>query len=333
MIRPNRRVASLPLVLTLAGALTVGCGSEVHNDTAAPAAVDAGTSARAESLLLDLYERVAGSVEDRRAQEFLVYAAMQSHFRSCMRAAQFDYNWAPFYDLSAGQSGRTLPSTYDELPEASVEDARVHGLRVGEGMVTLRQGAIDPEAQAGYMRRATAYHRLSPEQKSAYNDRLTECEGSLPAGVEEMGLPPMLHELHAAMVDTWRKAVEAPEVRAASEGYAECMTDAGTPATDREHLLLQVENKYAGFKPSFDSQGPPPLELTNPKFAAAREFEKQAAVADARCRERAHELAMTRLLPLLERFATEHAQDIAVVQQQWAGTRAEAQRVRVSTIW
>lgn len=319
----------LPVALALAAGLAAGCGSELYGAVPAPVAAAAETTTRTEALLLDLHEQVNGTIEDRRAQEFAAYAATQGHLRSCMAAAEFAYNVPPFYDIYAGQARLPLPDTFLELPKASREHASAHGLHIGERVVAARQDAVDPAAIARSEKRTAAYKQLSASQQDAYGVQLTKCERSLPAGVEQTGLPPTKQALDDALRGTWQSAVEAPEVQTASAGYAGCMKEAGVAVESREHLLILVDGNYGPFKPDLD--GSAPLELTHPQFTSAQQFEKQAAIADARCRQDAHQLAMTRLLPLLERFAADHASEIATVRQQWAETRAATEQLRSSS--
>ena len=320
------------VALALTGALAVAaCGEVRAGDAPTEDAGSTQTVARAESRLLDLYTQVSGSVEDRRAQEFVAYAALQGYFDSCMAARGFTYNAPAFYDIYAGQTSLPLPDTYPELAAASPEDAATQGLGIGERVAAAQQSAIDPAARAGQEERTAAYNRLSASQQAAYAERLAECEQSLPPGLESKGVPAAKEALSERLTDAWRTAVEAPDVRAASARYARCMGDQDVPVKSREALLIKVDSNYGPFKADLDDTAP--LDLADPQFAAAQEFERQAAVADARCRQEAHQLAMQRLLPLLDTFEAEQREQVVIVREQWAQTRAEASRLRTTAPW
>jgi hypothetical protein len=327
--RAGLKAVSLALVAVAVCVASCDLGAP---DVRAPA--DSVTTARAEALLLDLYEQVTGSTDDRRAQEFLLYAATQAPVASCMSAAGLTYTVPPFHDAYAGWDRLPLPDTFPELPKASVSDARAHGFEVGEHVLAARRAAAESPDVARFRQRVEAYEALPQAEKDAYDARLTVCNTSIPANAETAGTPSGQQSLSEALEAVEKEAVHEVDVPGGGEEYADCMAaqDIHVGSVEGwESLYGSVLKAYTPFTP--DEMGTASLDPSHPDFARAQRFERRAAVADARCRGAAHALTMQVLLPMLQRFSSDHASQLSALRDEWRRIRAEAARARAEWPW
>jgi len=306
------------LLLVLACGLLGGCG----RDGQPPTPVGPDTTARTEALLLSVHEKIDGTVDDRRAQDFIAYTTLQGSLRACLAKAGYQYNLPPYVDSYAAWRKVPLPDTYPELAGVSVPDAERDGFGQAD-QITARRAAVAAARRAPY---DPAKGHLKP----GYSEVWAACGAALPP-YERAGEPDSTPALRDAFLAVLARAVDKPDVRRAAAGYQACVRDAGFPVNSREQMVIAVAERFAPFATT--PEGSTPRPLAGPDWTAAVAYERAAAVADARCRAGVHDLTMAQLLAPLEAFVAERAQALATVTAEWAATRAKAAELRTSGDW
>lgn len=306
--RRPRWVAGL-VAAGLALATAVGCGS------ASPAPAD-GDAARAQ--LTRLYETIWGSPAERLDADRLIYVRYQGPIRQCMAAARYGYVPPPFVS-SFSRPSRATRAFVDDDVLAPVDAPTVERDRFF--LAVDNAGAAEEQVRAAEAPNP-AYTKLDARGRRAYAKAGLACQPAQDT-YTDLGTPTGSEDLRADLFAVLERAKSAPEVRSALQDYPQCLKDRGFIAAKRSTLVAQAQELF--LDPDTGGPGRPGTA----RWAAAVEFERNAAAADARCRARGHDAALAALGGPLDDFARGHAAALSAARAYWRGLSAEMARSRV----
>jgi hypothetical protein len=232
-----------------------------------------------------------------------------------MAAAGFSYAPPPFFSGYDGwPTGRDLA---DDPVLAPVDAATIQrdgffqqiDTLAGHREVEVRSEATNP-----------GYTSLAKADQQRYNSQAKKC---LPteSTYSDMLERPSASELKAQLDKVVADAEQSSQVTDAMAEYPACMAARDLDVKSREELVERVQQAFlnkdpADFHPGTDS------------WAAAAQFEDQAATADADCRRQAHDAALTALASPLEAFEAANTKGLALVDADWSALVAEALAAR-----
>jgi hypothetical protein len=162
------------------------------------------------------------------------------------------------------------------------------------------------------------YVGLSAQDRARYNMALENCTRR-PTDLN-VNFPAMTPTLDTALARLVSSVERRGDVKAASAGYRSCMADAGIPASGYQDLVADVQARVS------KATVPAPGEQPTTQWIDVVAFERKAATADANCRRAAHDLVLVLLAPKLVTFQSDHANELATVDEQWAVIVATASK-------
>lgn len=306
--RPRRTIAVRVLCGLVGFTTLAACGSISAAGSSSPASLTEAAASTA-AQLREVSAELHGVPEDTRAVEWLQFQAFQVPLGECMASYGHDYREPMFSSLAAARDSATIPDTFHALAELPVSDHLVPSV------------AADEAARVEQLRsyRGPTY---PAEPSLAYQNALSRCGAD--AFSPEWPQPDA--DLAARLFEVMERAVADPVVVEETAKYPACMsTELGADVVDQIDLYLLVHSKYTPFLAYYYDRRATPGPDTERAWAEAVEFEARAAAADRVCRTAAHEAALAAIAPLLDRFRSENAAELAANVAAWAELRERAE--------
>lgn len=281
-----------------------GCGTQtgVTTDSADPSGTKASpaqTQAHADAL----FEAIAGDAVEREAVHFLEFEQLNRSFNECMAGKGFQVpsGYLPIWTgyQANGTSGEWMgalgrkPST---MALATAESTRAE------------YEAVDPESVVA---------------TDGYQEAVAGCSTDEP--VVDLGNRPGVPDGAEDLRVAFRDLVESVDAKLGPiDSYRKCMNEAGfdLPAGGAQGWQ-GLYNYLTGKMPL----APLPGEKPDALWSQYLELESAALSADATCRTEKYQEGLALLAPLLDKFESAHADEIARVDASWQSTVREASEV------
>jgi hypothetical protein len=296
----RHRIVAMALA-ALALATTAGCGRIDGRHPVDAVATDPAGTEQIRSQAVALYERWAGSIEDRQAAEVVIAQELNGARAECMESKGYtDVPWelaigsAPPVDppASSGWLMKPMSGFYSD---------------------TLLAGAWSDRA------RLLMQRPLPPVENQASLD----CDKVIPqAGDDE--IDQIRHPAAATELDSaWRKALtETVSYLGDTEDYLTCLDRAAIPAL-QGRPVSELDDVFDQARPA-PNEIPLPGEQPSPAWEAFRGLESGLTVADWGCREHVYGAGMQKLPAMLSQFQTSHASEVTSLEQHWSQIRVRA---------
>ncbi len=166
---------------------------------------------------------------------------------------------------------------------------------------------------------------LDAAGRAAWSRRIQRCQRrprpALPVGLR---LPPRAAAYTAALGNVRYGAVAGTGVSGGADAYRTCMARQGVEAGEPSEVLIQLQRAY---RPLVIAAVAGDGRTDGPAWQALLARERVLAWADRDCRGAAARRRVAVLLPELERFERDHAEEIAELDAAWAARRAAAERL------
>lgn len=284
-----------------------GCGDQVDPDgrgaaMAVEAAPDLMFPVGVPGEARRIYERFAGTLEQRTAGELLRAYALNGPLDECLEQAGF-----PEWDWSLSR-GYPVP----EDPLAATDYFAELGRRVW---------SINESYSAPYARAEAKLNddELSQEQFEATQTCVQTAEVPTDDELLAVGRPPGAQRL----IDQWRLAMRAAEreiVGADTPAYSACMSAADIPfLKDLGRTFDEIGPAMAQVAPPNDDVPPPgtALEATSEAWRDYLAIEDQFIAADVGCRRAVYHQGIDAIGVAVADFEARHAVEIAKVEASW----------------
>jgi hypothetical protein len=289
--------------------LVAGCGTEDASTGSAGDSLASLVEAKAiNDDLLALDVAIDGSLEERRAADFLTFASMSDPIRDCMAAHDQPYR-NPFIDHLYQ---RELQSSEEFVAAPLNSDVALHNVQADAG-------AARRDQVAGQWR---APDDNGPE--SPYSKALNACFAAPQEHFVDPDFTRTADKLDAAKA---RMLAAIDEQIGGHEAYDDCMSAAGFDVTDNPDGIggyqgmlesLLVRAPAADAIPSVGSD-----ETTSAWDNFTRTYHAEVS-ADAACRTDTFLAAMQILKPRLAAFREDHASELSATSQGWDDVEQEA---------
>ena len=165
---------------------------------------------------------------------------------------------------------------------------------------------------------------LSTDRERA--EYLRKLEGCQNAGqeFEEQAMPQGHEELAERLIEALSRTEQSTTVRPALQEYSDCLATHSIQASDWRELYMSVEKAFP------PNPGTPTDITADPRWIKGRDYERQAASADAECRADLHDRALVAVDPMLARFEADNASALKEMDARWTSVAAEAAKLRES---
>ena len=286
-------LAALSLVL-----IATACGSGVKQSAVLSSQ---GEISAAETRLHNLYAAISGSSLERTAGEFVAHHKFQDAIVACMRALGFTYRPPAYTDVWASWAPDSVTAGTRWL--APLKDDPVTG-RIQGQVPAAREAAVQESAPGPVL--SAAYLAACPSCNNPAN------------GYEEAYHPAGYSQLLTPFYRMFER-VDAQLTGAFAGSYASCMTSRGTDNTTYAELVNDIKAHLPEI-----SQIPTPGEAPDSAWQAAKAYESSVASSDKTCRQAAHDLGYSMLVPKLNEFEATYANELVVIREEWRALIAHA---------
>jgi hypothetical protein len=268
--------------------------------TSSPGLLDAEAAARVEAQLIQINEKIYGTVEQNRRLEEMTYFAFQLPFQDCLAGQGYEYAPPPIQSSLVGHTTTRLPGFYSSFAPITLDPLPEHPLNVAAFV-----SASSLQTQATLDHKNPGYESLSVEEKGKYEEQAFSCQPD-PA-TYNIGEDVVNQELLAAFEELLAIGESAAAEDGSLKRYPKCMRDHGLAvdaslntddlgpivavATVLVRPMLELQTKAGANDPNFEQ--------------TARDTQALIMKADSDCRSKAHDIAISRVAPLLPDFFDE----------------------------
>ena len=288
--------ASLAIVVGLA----TGCGAESARDGSDSAAV--GTTVRAahvQAMADELKTQLYGNAEQREAEHYLLFRAMNQPYEECMQDRGIDFV-AEYHPIHVGS--------------------------VPDGTAGRWMGALNRKPSDVYAANAEAAYDDTtgglPEkhQTPEFEAAKDACDGTNASGPDYEYFEVPAQAAYSSMLERVEKQLGS------IDSYTECMKNAGVDYT----VGSDGEEGWVGLYLYLTTGMPrPPLPGAAPseEWTSYLKVEARALAADEECRADRYEEGLHLLEPLLEGFRERNSADLQKSRWHWQAFVTEAEAI------
>lgn len=245
--------------------------------------------------------RIDGGAVEQNAAAYLENEALQGGYQRCMAEQGFAYPRRPF----------TPPESDEHITQhRGTEWLEPLGTDFGIARFKVAYRAWGADWQD------SSYLRLSDEDQRAYGKALTRCERSEADWVVQA--EPAISGTQADQLSTVLATADEAAASRADE-YAQCLHDLGYQASTYTELYREVWRQYPT-----GLDAPVSVAGGDTDWRQAMAFEADAAAADASCRSGIYGDALATVADDVAAFASDHADKLAQLDQQWREVAADA---------
>lgn len=266
---------------------------------AQPPAAGPDSDAAAERLFEQLITRIYGSLEDRSNADRLMHENIQAAVRTCMRTQDQQYTPAPYQGIAGGP---VVPGDVTFIAKLGSD----FGLATGKQ--TVAEG-VSRATNPGFEDLITA------AQQEVYFDALDVC-GRAGAEYEESYHPASQSDLALPFESILTTAQKSFVVQAEMGPYEDCLARSGI-AADYLGLWSLAEARFPAVELPWEQL------RKRPDWAAAVQYERELATADASCRADMRAAGLTAAVADLQQFAETHAEGLLNLDSEWAQIRTD----------
>ncbi len=295
------------IVPTLLGLLLLGMGLNACSSGSADVSAVPPVRDSTHELLADLEslrQNIDGTLEQRRASDYLSHLRYQESIQSCMGQLGLDYSQPPYLDIYGGFSAEP---GYLGAWLSPVSEQSVVGRRLG-----IEAGALSlASAAAGGLESANpGYENLDDAGRARYLESLDSCEPEQDLYVDLE--PPEAAPLRADLEELVSSVLLSPSVVDAIDGYPDCMAREGFPDIGAPWELQEQLQQEFPLSAAPINGAPASADWEE---AANRELE--AAIADQTCRSAVIDAAADSLANGLQEYQQQNELELAALQSSW----------------
>lgn len=269
---------------TVSATLMAGCGTVASQDAQGQSGPDPDVTVQKVN---SLYTQIYGDAAVRQAIRVTAWADYRNTMTDCMQELGYQFQGSPYLDLGyPGVADMSLP-----LPPTADTSVQEYALYVATWW-NAQPWPAPPE-------NANGEGQLPPDEIAAQ----TRCEESNQPS-NPGGWPALANDLYGEFASSLQDAVDSDEVRGQIDNYPNCMDSLGYRVESREQLRSSFDRRYARL---FQGTSDP---RTSEEWAETVSQEVLAAQADAECRRDMFAATMTKAAPLLDKFESDHAEDL-----------------------